>query len=161
MNYLMKLAGGQDVLPAYHALMRMPELWVKDRVVLRAPGAAPECENWFQFDMLPQFRQFIFGIMARIEGEVLGPVELLRVDMGQEVFLDSVKWQRYLLTVNCMPGTVLSVGTDSTMLLPGDVWWSDGGQTAKLVNNSQDHFVALSVCARPNGPATFMPEPQP
>jgi hypothetical protein len=149
MKFVQKLAMGLDCVQAHHAILRQGGLWTGNTIPLRSAEG-----NHLAFDMLPQLRQFIFGIMAKVEGEELGEVRLCKVEKGQEVTLTpSLKFQRYILPIYSLPGAILSTGPESLMLISGDVLWILGELGLTITNNSQDDLVVLEVLARPNSPA--------
>jgi len=156
MNFLQKLAGGIDTTQALHSLLRQPELWVDNVVTLRH-FAEGKWQNWFSLDLLPHFRQFTFGILARIEGEELGGVEIVKVPPGEDWTSGaSGGMDYYFLSINVAPGVSVASHAEGVMLAPGDVWWVK--DEAKFVNNSADDFILLAVVARPSSPGTYLPE---
>ena len=160
MNFLQKLAGGIDTTQALHSLLRQEELWEVDGEIAEIPLRAPvegKHVNFFSLDLLPHFRQFTFGIMARIEGEELHTVALVKIPAGQEsAHYASAGTELYFLTIQVAPGVSVQSHMDGVMLAPGDVWWSRGA--AKFINNSSDDFIALVLFAVPSGPGTYVPE---
>lgn len=148
---MQKIAGGLDVTLAYHTILRQGGLWQDGEIILRSSEG-----NHLAFDMFP-LRPFIFGLMAKIEGEILGDVKLLRINRGEEKGLGPTdKFQRYLLLINVMPGAILIAGAESVMLIPGDALWVIGDLALTLTNNSQDDLVVLEILAKPNTPAELV-----
>jgi hypothetical protein len=157
MKYLQKLAGGTDTTLALHALLRQPELWIDNTITLR-DKVDGKYVNWFTFDLLPQFRQFIFGLMGRVEGEQLGKVCLFRVTPGISLPVVKDKFDCYFLCINVIPGVSLSVEDEGIMLLAGDAWWS--AEDGIFTNNSADDFIFLQLEIAASSPATYVPEPK-
>lgn len=162
MKYMQKLAAGQDTIMAYNAVMRQGS-WGDAPLALRSRKGG-SIVNWFQFDLFPQLRPFVFGIMARIEGEQLGQVALVRLAPGQGKVLERSELagaHHYLVPLNVAPGMLMAAGDDpQVMLNPGDVWWAHGGTAVVLENNSAEELLLLVVEAVPNAPATEVPEGQ-
>lgn len=159
MKYLQKLAGGIDTTLALHTLMRQPELWDGNHIILRGiPARKTGLVNWFAFDLLPQLRPFIFGVMAKIEGEILGTVSLLRLAPGEKWEVSHYEHDYYFLCVSVLPGVSVQSHEEGVMLIPGDVWWVK--EDAHFINNSQDDFIILEIEAQPASPATYVPEPK-
>lgn len=160
MKYMMKLAMGLDTTSAAHSLARQPELWgASDEITLRAdPAGGAAFVNWFTFDMLPLLHQFIFGIMSKVNGEMLGEVKLHNVSAGKELKVPPVAgFEFYHMPVMCAPGVLVQIESEGIMLLPGDAWWASGAHELKFINNSADDLIVLLVQARPNSPATYVP----
>ena len=166
MKYLQKLAGGIDTTLVLHAILRQPELWesVLDNfeIYLRTREQG-KWVNWFTFDLLPQFRQFIFGILTRVEAEQLGTVCLARIPSGKVAhFYEVTGLELYFLTVQTFPGVSAQVQDEGIMLLAGDAWWAETEKEkgVTFTNNSADDFVVLLIWATPSSPATYVPEPK-
>ena len=157
MKYLQKLAGGTDTTLALHALLRQPELWSGNIITLREEVQG-EYVNWFALDLLPQLRQFIFGVMARVEGESLGVVKLVQVAPGEQWAASKHVEDFYFVTISVLPGVSVQTEGEGVMLLAGDVWWVGG--PPQFINNSSDAFIYLEMHIRPSSPATYVPEPK-
>ena len=153
---LQKLAGGMDVIPAHNALLRQPELWENSSITLRDLAPNGEMVNWYSFDLLPQLRPFVFGVMGKVEGEYLGKVAVYRLACGEKKDFTPRVEQTYLVSLHAVPGVSISAGQDAVMLLSGDVWWVDHSP-ASIINNSADDFIFLVIHAKPSGPATYAP----
>lgn len=154
MRNVQKLAGGIDTVAVVNALLRQPELWENGKIVLRGKTSEGSYANWLAFDMFPQLRQVIFGLMARIEGELLGDVVLWRVGTGGAAQLHSDE-ELYVVVLAAGPGAGIKVLGESAILIPGDVLWS---LDCEAVNNSSEDLLLLQICASPNAPATYFPE---
>lgn len=150
---MQKIASGQDTTMAYNSILRMFGA-LPSVIVLRGTDQEDKIVNYLNFDMLPELRPFVFGVMARILGEELGKVFIESVKPGQKLSFAQIQTERYLVPLNIMPGVLLN----STMILPGDVWWVNGKSEAELINNSTEDFVGLFIEAVPNSPATYLPE---
>lgn len=151
MRAIQKIAFGQDVVLAQNAILRQPVLWEDDKIVLRGQG--PEgIVNWFTFDMLPQLRPFIFGIMGRVEGEELREVWLER---GQEIELAPAETSVFVMPIAQDYQAQVTVGDEIAPVVPGDVWWLSG-IGAKFT--SQREMIVLVVKLVQNSPATYAPE---
>lgn len=157
MQTLQKIAAGQDTIMAYNAMLRQFGS-LPAELVLRGQTPAGRIENWLSFDLLPQLRPFVFGIMARAEGERLEGVKVLSVAPGAEAEVPPTAAELYLVPLNVAPGALLSSGETQVMILPGDVWWARGALGAKFFNNSAEPLVLLAVHVIPNAPATYVAE---
>lgn len=153
---MQKIAIGQDTTMAMNAVNRQIFHWTEN-LILRGKVDG-KFKNWLLFDTLPQFRPFIFGLMARIEGELLGEVSVVKVPRGEVFPLAPHDMETYFIPLNVAAGVSVFSGGEAAMLLPGDVWWTRGGLETKWENNSQEDFVMLLITAVPNAPATYIPE---
>ena len=158
MQVIQKIAGGLDTVMVYNSLLRQfgecPE-----KLTLRGKTPQGSVENWLHFDTLPMLRPLIFGVMNRIEGEVLGEVELVGVLAGLDVLAPALPaGEHYVIGLNVSPGVGIGAeGVAPQMLLPGDVWWVSGKLGLTIHNTSQEVAALLVLSAVPNGPATYFP----
>lgn len=158
MQVMQKIAGGLDTGMVFNALLRQfgecPE-----KLTLRGKTPQGLVENWLHFDMLPQLRPLIFGVMNRIEGEVLGEVELVGIAPGLSLQAPELESdEHYVVALNVGPGVGLGAeGLPPQPLFPGDVWWVSGKLALALHNTSQEVAALLVISARPNAPATYFP----
>lgn len=157
MQVMQKIAGGLDTTMAVNALLRQFPL---DKLVtLRAPNAEGKIENWINFDLLPQLRPLVYGIMARIEGEYLGHVHVATYDPDESyTVMPMPDMSLYLVPLYATQGVMMFSGESGTMLLPGDVWWIRKDSQVKFQNNSDEPFIVLVVAAAPSSPGTYLPE---
>lgn len=158
MQLMQKIAGGLDVTMVYNSLLRQfgecPE-----KLTLRGMTAQSLIENWLHFDTLPQLRPIIFGVMSRIEGEMLGEVELVGVPVGVDILFPALpSGEHYVVGLNVGPGVGIGAeGITPQMLLLGDVWWISGKLGLTIHNSSQEVAALLVLSATPNSPATYLP----
>ena len=153
---MQKIAINQDTTMAYNAVLRQVYSW-QNELVLRRKTPRGKLENWLLFDTLPQLRPFIFGIMARVEGEELGEVSILKILPGESLPISEQEQAIYFLPLDISPGVIAKSDT-TEMVLPGDVWWAPGKAGVMFQNNSQTPAVLLVLSITPNGPATYIPE---
>jgi len=152
---IQRLAFGMDFIPALNAIARQEELWRLDTIVLR-DTTAQGLANWFNFDMLPDLRQYIFALMSRVNGEVLGPVVVRRMEQGSTLEFQETPHQHYVLVMHATSGGLFfSLGSEQMLANPGDAFWVAPHGT--LVNNSQGEVIILHVQLTPNSPATYVP----
>ena len=154
---MMKIGAGQDALMAYNALVRQYGECPSE-LILRGK-TENGLENFVAWDMLPQLRPFIFGIMSRMEGEHLGEVWIGKIPQGTVSALRTFSLHdNCLLPLAVAPGVTLNARDTAAMVVPGDVWWINGKIEAVLSNNSAEDFVFLCVTVQPSGPATYIPQ---
>jgi len=153
---IQKLAFGMDFVPALNALARQEELWKNNEITLRGRTPQGQIVNWFSFDMLPDLRQYIFALMTRVNGEMLGPVAVRKLEQGSVTQFPLEGFQHYVLVMHLASGGLFfSAQGEALPGSPGDaIWLSPGGE---LTNNSQGEAIVLHVQLVPNAPATFVP----
>lgn len=110
MNNFQCLAAGVDVVPAYNAVMRNPQLWNQNTLRTRHPRTAhsdvddiwlrfnevdeanpvgvvddKECVNYPAWWLFPQAQKLVFDLMAKVQGERLGRVLIARLKPGRRI----------------------------------------------------------------------------
>ena len=154
---------GMDMIPLSMALVRQQELWgvygEADEIALRKASGST-WENCLPFDCLPQARPFIFGLMARADGEILQEATVVRVDPGQVKEIAPISSGHFYIIGIDSPGaaTLVSVQQESP-ILSGETWWVYGKAGLSLKNPSGHLGLYLVVSLIPNAPATLAPEP--
>ena len=157
MKHLQRLASGMNTVQACHAIARNA-LWEQDAyVVMRGKTSEGNWANWYGFDMFPQLRPFVFGVMGLVEGEALYGVTLWQLKAGQNYVPLREEGQLYFVVLATAPGLLAKIGDELAQMLPGEVWWADQ-VPAEIVNNSGDAAIFLQIEIEPNGPATYIPE---
>ncbi len=172
------LQKGLDVTPLLHAIERQSELWNQNDLRSTYPGT-PHTEIddiWLRFNAtpddipevmdghesinypamykLPQAHHFIFGIMAKVDGERLGRVLVTRLKPGGEIapHVDggehAAYYDRYHLVLQGFPGSEFYCGNEQVNMQTGDVWWFDNSVEHRVVNNSADDRIHLVVDVR-------------
>lgn len=156
METMQKIAGGFDTTMIANAVLRQFGDF-PDKLTLRGKTPHGPVMNWLHFDMLPQLRPLIFGVMTRIEGEELGEVELVKLPAGTEMVSPALaQGEHYVIGLQVPQGAAL--GKPPQLLLPGDIWWVSGKMELVLGNVSDADAWLLVMGAVPNGPATYLPE---
>jgi hypothetical protein len=153
---MLKLASNLNLLPLHAAILRQSMLWglgsSLDSIVLKGPHhETGKIVSYPAMDMIWQARPHVFGLMASMEGEELGDVEIRRVPAGSSFGLESEKdWQTYLFVLACGGGVMLG----QQMLQPGEAWAVEG---EVIANNSADTAYFMLCSIRSAAPCTYMP----
>jgi len=178
-----------DTVPVLHALAQQPHLWnantvrtanprsnhrTADDIVLRYNPVSEgddfldkvcsriEVTNYVAWDLLPQVRPFVFGLMSRVEGLHLGRVVISRVRPGgiipphsdrileaEAAFPDRIPpvdyYSRYHVVLQSFPGTIFRSGDEQVYMATGEAWWFDNKLEHEVVNNSADDRIHLII----------------
>lgn len=176
----MLLATGIDVVPLLLAMNRQPELWNQHELRREYPGTPhAECDDiWLRFQdlsvytdgqaiadahesicypawwALPQARQLIFWLMARVEGERLGRCLITRLAPGERILphedggAHAAYYDRYHMVLQGFAGSVFRCGEESVQMRTGEVWWFQNAIEHEAINNSADDRIHLIVDIR-------------
>jgi len=157
MELMQKLAAGLDTTMVFNAIIR--QFPIKEGMItLRGKDEKGNMANWLNLDLIPQIRPLIFGVMSRIEGEVLGAVSIVKtLPEVVDINIAAIPEHLYIVVLHAPPGILLGDGKEDTLLFTGDVWWVRGGVPASIKNNSDEASMVLLIWATPNGPATYLP----
>jgi mannose-6-phosphate isomerase-like protein (cupin superfamily) len=171
MRHMQPIATADPTL-ILNQLMRQPKLWEKstytrdfpdypfkecDSVYIRFTPNVRESEDtitcvWMDGAIhLPAFRQPVFALMAKVEGDHLGRVFINRLKPGGSIFshVDPPQftdyWSRYHWVLQSGPGCTMTVGGEQNYLRPSEVWCIDHSQPHEVVNNSSVDRIHLVV----------------
>lgn len=168
------IAQNVDIVPLLMAVRHQPNLWSADKVraefensphadvkdiLLRfsdtsAPNIGDQlvCQNLDAMRLLPQARPIIFGIMARVEGEILGRVMITKLPAGKTIAAHSDvlgiyanSMRRYHVPLQSGPGCTFRAGEEYVTMAPGEVWDFNAHADHEIINNSSDDRIHLIV----------------
>lgn len=177
MNNLMLLAEGIDVMPLVLAVKSRPELWSENTIrqdfpesphhqtqtiLLRfnhfsAPEDALDEHESLDFPAyakLPQARPLVNGLMARVAGERLGRVMIVRLPAGCKVDPHSdsgshaAYYDRFHIVLESHEGNMFRVGDETVHMQTGQVWWFQNAIEHEAVNDSQHDRLHLIIDIR-------------
>ena len=177
MKNFLRIATGVDVTPLLLALQRNSNLWGADKVrsefdqsphrdvddiLLRfsdtsAPDVGDEllCNDLPAMKLFPQVRPLIYGLMARVEGDLLGRVMLTKLAPGKRIHPHSDVLGRYANTMSRFhiplqsgPGCVFRAGDEHVHMAPGEVWDFNAHAEHEVINNSGDDRIHLIIDIR-------------
>jgi hypothetical protein len=140
------------------------DLWIRYNDISRAaPGFAGFNDEhipiWYPaWEALPALRPIIFGLMTRVEGEMLGGVLITRVPDGVEIrpHTDSGwhvnQYDKFYVAVENETGAVFGCEHEGDIELltpePGSCYLFDNRKVHWVVNRSGKARVTLIVCIR-------------
>lgn len=161
------IAHGVDVVPLRSAVFMRPHLWNQNTLRTKHPGTAHSQVDdiWLRFNEiaegeefkvvddkeainypawweLPQARDLIFGLMARVGGERLGRCMITRlapgkkIDAHRDMGAPAEYYERFHIVLQAGPGCLFRAGDDVVQMQTGDIWWFDNQQEHEVVNNS-------------------------
>lgn len=172
-----KIADNVDTLPLLMAIRHRPELWSADKVrssfensphayvqdiLLRFSdsdaadiGDQLVCENLEAMRLLPQARPLIYGLMARVEGDMLGRAMITKLPPGKSIAAHSDvlgryanSMRRYHIPLQSGPGCVFRAGDEFVTMMPGEVWDFNAHAEHEIINNSADDRIHLIIDIR-------------
>ena len=186
MKHLQQIASGVDVAPLLLAIKQHPELWdefTPRKSVEGSPHTAmqdiwvryndirkfpdgdlthfndPHYPVWYPaYDVLPQLRPIIFGLMARVEAVQLGGVLITKIPPGGRIdphvdagwHVEHYNTKLYIV-LQSNEKCLNRVEDEVVNMKPGEVWWFDNRIEHEVVNNGDDDRITLIVCMRRDG----------
>lgn len=176
MRNFLKVVEGLDVLPLLLSLQRQPELWGKNALRKEAPGSPhaemtdiwvrfaekeedfpkPHFATWYPaYHALPQLRQIIFALMARVEATHLGGVLITRIPPGGVIQPHAdAGWHpefyncKLYVVLASNPKCIFRVEDETASMRPGDVWRIDNTKEHEVVNAGDTERMTLIICMR-------------
>jgi len=180
MKYFQKLVGGVDTLPLLHAIQRQPDLWDENTLRTKHPGTVHSqvSDIWLMFNelpkpneeavvfddkevipyrawnLLPQARPLIFGLMAQVGGIRLGRVIITKLPVGKKIDphedqgAPATYYERYQIALQSLPGALFNISDETVNFQSGDVWWINNNVIHSVVNNSADDRIVMIVDIR-------------
>lgn len=166
MKNFLQVAHGVDVLPLLLALQHHPELWDKEDIRKTFAEDSPHrevsdillrfsdpkskdigdelvCENTPAMWVLPQARQLVMGLMARVEGVMLGRVMVTRLGPGKRIYPHADvlgryanTYKRFHIVLQSGPGCVFRAGDEQVQMRPGEIWDFNAHAEHEVVNGS-------------------------
>jgi hypothetical protein len=121
-----------------------------------------ECVDLPIYGEVPEVRDLVFTLLARVRGTRLGRVMLNRIQPGGHIFrhADTPEhanyWQRHHVVLQSAPGVVFHAGDEQVYMAPGEVWWFNNGKAHpdgtipehEVMNNSAVERIHLIVDVR-------------
>lgn len=114
----MQLAGGLDLLPILH--------WARVTEEEEIRWNGEPFRGWFECH---QLRMLCLDLMRKLDGVVMGDVNLFRVKPGSTVGLETLdnRIHRYIVPLSCPEGMGVVGENNATQVSPGSVWWVGQG----------------------------------
>lgn len=184
MRNFLKIVDGVDVLPLVHSLQRHPDLWNEDRcrttfensphaqvddILLRFEAfdpAAPDLEAELEraprtfrhaWDVLPEARPIIAGLMVRVGAYELARVVITRLAPGGQIlphadtrgsYANLPDIARYHVVLQGLPGSLFHCGGEDVCMETGQVYWFNAHEIHACINNSIDDRIHMLVDVR-------------
>ncbi len=179
MRNFLPIITGLNVMPLVLAIQRQPSLWNEHTDRTRTGGPHADVDDiWIRYNRLenkgahfheehdavwypayyrlPQIREIVFPLMARVEGERLGGVLITRVPAGGQVAAhQDDNWHvryydKYYVQLQGHPQQVFHCGDDHYAPMPGDVYYFDNTKSHWVENSSPIDRMTLIICIRSN-----------
>lgn len=175
MNNFYRLADNVDVVPLMNALNANPDLWNQHTVRTQHEETAhgqvsdillrfndldggiidnKECINFPAIWRLPQARQMINALMARVEGERLGRCIIAKLPVGASILphidggAPATYYDRYHIVLASTAGCLFRCGDETVNMKTGEVWWFNNAIEHEVINNSAHDRINLIVDIR-------------
>jgi len=179
MKNFQQIAFGVDVMPLLMALKQHPELWNQNtlRTTHENSPHTEVSDIWLRFndltpfddedvagvldqhesiwypaiDHLPQARQLIFALMARVEGERLGRVLITALEPGKCIapHPDSGDHARYFerfhIVLQSTPGIIFRCGDEQVQMKAGEILWLQNQIEHEVINNGSDTRIHMII----------------
>lgn len=106
------------------------------------------------YKLLPEARQIVMALMARVGGERLGRVMINKIAPGGVIFphVDTKNhtdyYSRFHVVLQSQPGVVFRAGDESIYMATGESWWFDNSQEHEVINNSADDRIHMIIDVR-------------
>lgn len=107
---------------------------------------------------LPALRPIVMGVMAQVQGEMLGGVLITRIPPGEGIGRHSDDgwhvqyYDKFYLSLKNAPGAVFWCDADGVTEgltpKPGELWLFDNRKPHWVVNESQEDRITLIICIR-------------
>jgi len=173
MKNFLQIAGGLDITPALLAITRRA-LWKEDTflrnypqgpfgdvesIICRFPSkelieaGGDQHENFDQpvYQLLPEVRHIVMGLMARVSGERLGRVILNKIRPGgvitphKDTSPHCDYWDRFHVVLQSAPGVVFRAEDEQVYMATGDTWWFQNAVEHEVINNSPIDRIHLVI----------------
>lgn len=175
MKNFLKIGHGVDVMPLVLALQHQAGLWDAENVRKTYSDLSPHkevndillrfsdpssdkigdeliCENTPAMLALPQARELVFSLMARVQGVMLGRVMVTRLAPGGRIHPHADTqgkyantYRRFHIVLQSEPGCVFQAGDEQVYMRPGDVWDFNAHALHEVFNGSANDRLHLIV----------------
>lgn len=178
MKNFFKLSEGFDPMPILYKLKMNEDLWNKNTLrTTHANSPHTQVDDiWFRFNdmelinsnpeavldehesvdypawhLVPEVRDVVFALMARVKGKRLGRVILTRMPPGTVIdpHVDggahAAYYERHHVMLQNAPGSIFTAGDESVFMRAGEVWWFNNQALHSVVNNSAEDRITLIV----------------
>lgn len=187
MRHFRRVISGIDPAPLLAQIAAHPELWGqystwtegKPDTVLAQMGMAanyielrynstpaglpqhPRHWNRSPIHILTEAQPLIFGIMAAVQGEILGrviiskmaPLEVIKTHTHEVQFGQPPIFETYQVPLQGDPGVVFRCGDEDCYMAPGDAWTFPNQVMHSVYNGSKRDRISMMLDIRPFGPA--------
>ena len=174
-KHFLRIAEFVDTLPVLHSLVLNNDLWDENDLRTTHPETvhAETSDIWVFFneitddvindiqtipyrawDVLLPLRPVIFDLMRRLGGTQLGRVLITRLKPGGKIVPHTDVgapvnfYNRYMIALQNLPGSVFIIEDEEVTFKPGEVWWINNGAEHSVVNNSADDRIVCIVDIR-------------
>ncbi len=165
-----------DTVPLLLAVHQNPDLWTKntirqdfpesphvdtESIILRFQDMKEDfdpddvqCNNTPEYSKLPEARELVMGLMARVKGEQLGRVLITRLPHGgvikphEDQGASATFYQRYHIVLQAHMGNMFTCEDETVQMQTGEVWWFANEKTHSVRNDSGNDRVHLIVDIR-------------
>lgn len=113
-----------------------------------------ESINYPAFQLLPQARPLIMGLMARVDGERLGRVMINKIAPGGVIYphedtpSHTEYYSRFHLVLQSDPGVIFRAGDEQFNMQTGQLIWFDNSQMHEVINNSSQDRISMVIDVR-------------
>lgn len=113
-----------------------------------------ESINYPAFQLLPQARPLIMGLMARVDGERLGRVMINKIAPGGVIYphedtpAHTEYYSRFHLVLQSAPGVLFRAGDEQLNMETGQLIWFDNSQMHEIINNSNQDRISMVIDVR-------------
>ena len=106
------------------------------------------------YKLLPEARQLIMPLMARVAGERLGRCMINKIQPGGRIFphadtpVHADYYTRFHIVLQSSPGVAFRCGDEQVYMATGEVWWFNNKLEHEVINNSATDRIHLVVDIR-------------
>lgn len=113
-----------------------------------------QCSDTYEYAELPEARNIVSNLMARVQGSQLGRVIIVRLPAGASIAPHEDQgasadfYQRYHVVLQGYPGVDFTCDDETVQMRTGEIWWFDNTKTHYVANDSNDDRIHLIVDIR-------------
>lgn len=182
MKNFLKIAEGVDVTRLLLSLKQQPELWNQNplrKIVEGTPHKqmddiwvrfrnfsefnpenpkefiGPHFPEWYpSYRKLPQIKEFVYGLMAKIEATHLGGILITRIPPGGRIEAHSDRgwhpefYNTKLYIVLQSDRCTFRVEDEQVVMQQGEIWWLDNTVEHEVWNDGEIDRMTLIICMR-------------